>query len=149
MRKKFYYNQFNPVTNKTRTILTEKGKEELRRLESIYLPMMKENYYKNTYQYYSGAKKLKVLIEKDKREKTKMQAQTVNKVKKVPFIDYLASHPTIEWLDLNYKVIEDIEKVLWSYLDDIETAKELIIEDIVKKELAMSREENNSIKYAA
>ena len=64
MRKKFYYNQFNPVTNKTRTILTEKGKEELRRLESIYLPMMKENYYKNTYQYYSGAKNLKYLLRK-------------------------------------------------------------------------------------
>ena len=146
--KKFIVEIFDTTSKNNVFVLNAEGKKELKRLESIYLPTMPLS-RKNKYVFYSEIEKLESLLKKDEDEKTKKQAQIVNKVKKVPFIDYLASHPTIEWLNLNYKVIEDIEKVLWSYLDEIETAKDRIIADIVEKELAMRREENNSLKYAA
>lgn len=119
------------------TILTEEGRRELMRLEKIYISSISLGRRKN-YLSFSEVDKLNYLLEKDKREKKK---NTTMKEKRTSFTDFLCTNPEIEWFSLNYNQIKKIEHFLTTNLENCWSAKELILDDIYKKDLSAQMEQ--------
>lgn len=131
------------MKKKTETpyVLSENEKVELERLESLYLPTMRKD-YRERYPYYSDEEKLQTLRSKAKRD---CKATEIKTTKYHSIEEYLASKPSIDWLKMDYGMIESLENAFKSYLEDIVIAKELLIEERIEKEIASLEEQRSDI----
>lgn len=123
-------------------LLTEAGKNELQRLESVLLPTMRKSYL-DRYLNYSDVEKMRSLIAKSRREEKKETPTSTEK--RMTIMDYLQSNPPVDWLNYDINALETLEGVFTSYLDDIKTAKDLLLTEKYEQELANLIEQRSDL----
>lgn len=143
MKKKFYEVQTDEVSNATIEVLTSEGKKELERLESIYFSSLNGN-KREKYLLKSDYEKLKYLLDREYHENRKHSSKLPEK--RTTVIDYLSKKPDIDWLAIDLDMMESIANAFKSYLEEIEVAKHLILEERLNTELTSLKEQRSAIE---